>query len=658
MAHRPLRLRTAASSLFAVVSLLTTSATAAQAHPDPGGDPGAAPGSATTGPRHARGGLDDHRPDPAAALAERDTRTANVVSGGPRARVIRNLALAGRGERNVADATTDVWSHDGYAYTGTFNRPCGGEPGGGVWVWDVRNANKPAFVTVIPSPVGSRSNDVKVASMGSGDILVHSNEACAPGGPGGFEVWNVTDPTRPVHLAHVQVDEIAAITPLFFETGALDDNGVHNLFLFRQGSRDYVAAQAEGLFDGFRIYDITTPTAPVLVSGWGAEEVFDPGVGALTLADDPTGERTQDSVLWLLGLAPFGGFGASQNRLLHDFTISADGTTAYLANWDAGLIVLDIHDPAHPRYVSTALDPVAGSLDGEVNSHSVWPSEDGTVVVEGEEDFSVFEDEVPPTNLTLQQRNTIPAVAVSTRAGDALQASPTGNRGTLRATSLTVEAGPLAGRVFPAAELVGNNHPLGSGSRSGTIVWVGRACAGDPLANPVGPGDIAVARRGTCAFADKEAAVARAGAAALVVANNQEASVWSGLRIWDYRDPTRPVLASTFNTTCSAAPRAEGCDPNGTYSVHNVVVESQGRRTYAYVSWYWDGMLVLDVTDPYAPVEVARYLDRTGPNGGLANDFWGVYKEPHRPFVYGSDRNGGLYVFKARGAGSARGGGR
>jgi len=61
--------------------------------------------------------------------------------------------------------------------------------------------------------------------------------------------------------------------------------------------------------------------------------------------------------------------------------------------------------------------------------------------------------------------------------------------------------------------------------------------------------------------------------------------------------------------------------------------------------------LVLDVSDPYNPVEVARYLDRTGPNDGLVNDFWGVYKEPNSPWIYGSDRNGGLYIFKELGAG-------
>ena len=35
-------------------------------------------------------------------------------------------------------------------------------------------------------------------------------------------------------------------------------------------------------------------------------------------------------------------------------------------------------------------------------------------------------------------------------------------------------------------------------------------------------------------------------------------------------------------------------------------------------------------------------------------DFWGVYKETNLPFFYGSDRNGGLYVFKEQGSGSGK----
>jgi hypothetical protein len=595
-----------------------------------------------------------------APLAAHDAAMADVISSGPTAKVIKNLTVAGRGERFDANATTDVWAHERYAYTGTFNSPCGGEPEAGIWIWDVHNKNKVSFVGIIPSPTGSRSNDVKVAAMNSGDILVHSNEACAAGGPGGFEIYNVDDPANPVFLAHVQVDEIAQITPLFFGgPGSLDDNGVHNLWLFTQGENDYVAAQSEGVFDGFQIFDITDPTAPTLVSGWGAEEIFDPGVGDLTLADDPTGARTLNSVLWLLGLAPFNGFGASQNRFLHDFTISADGTQAYLAHWDAGLILLDISDPANPQPVSVALEPVNGSLDGEVNSHSVWPSEDGIIVVEGEEDFSVFEGEVPPTNLTLQFLNTIPGVAASTATGDVFEVNQTGNAGTLTATSLTVTSGPLAGEVFDVAEMVGNNVPLDGGSVSGTLVWVGRACNGDAFENPLSPGDIAIVRRGACFFSDKEANVAAAGAAAIVISNNQQNSVWSGLRIWDYSDPANPVLASNFNTVCSANPSDPICDPAGTYSSHNVIVETtDDGRVKAYISWYSDGMLVIDVTDPYNPVETARFFDNSpeflASNGGQPHDFWGVYKVPGEPWIYGSDRNGGLRIFKEYGAGTAR----
>jgi len=586
------------------------------------------------------------RTDPSAAMIAHDAATANVVSGGPTAKVTKNLAAAGRGIRNVADATTDVWAHNGYAYTGTFNSPCGGDPEAGVWVWDVHNKNNPSFVTVIQSPIGSRSNDVRVAAMNSGDVLVHSNESCG-GGPGGFEIYNVDDPTNPQFIAHVQTDDVN----LLLRDGlGFVDFGVHNLFLFTQGDRDYVTATVESEFGNFQIFDITDPTNPTRVGFWGAEQLHRPDVTDWVNLTDFGIILDADEFL-------FSGFGASQNRFLHDVTVSADGTQAYLANWDAGLVLLDISNPADPQVVSVAIDPVNGSLDGEVNSHSVWPSEDGTIVVEGEEDFSAWEATVPPGNVTFGNGNPIPGVIASTTAGDAFEGSQTGNAGSITANSVTVTSGPLSGQVFAANEFSGNNFPLGAGSYAGNFVWIGRACNGDPILNPPGPGDIAVVRRGACTFAEKSVNALNAGAGAIVVTNNNPTSTpWSGLRIWDYSDPTNPVLASTFDTECSASTAPGGnCDPNGTYSVHNVVVESKGNKTFAYVSWYWDGMLVLDVTDPYHPVERARFLDNST-NDGLANDFWGVYKETNSPWIYGSDRNGGLYVLKEFGAGSAKNG--
>ncbi len=630
--------------IVAILTLVFAVPAAADHDPDDGGNDG---------------GEDSelHLTDPSAPLHALDSAGADVVSSGPFGKVVKNVALRGRGERLLTDATTDVWAHEGYAYTGTFGSPCGGEPGGGVHIWDVSNHNKVSFVGVIPSPTGSRSNDVKVASMNSGDILVHSNERCAAGGLGGFEIYNVDDPENPVFLAHVgPINELNPVSDALF--GGITDVGVHNVFLFTQGSNDYVAAVSESAFDNFRVWDITDPTAPALVSAWGAEEIFDPGVG-----DSTEFTRVLNAALWLID-----GFGDSSNRFLHDITISADGTKAYLSNWDAGLVLLDISDPSDPQLVSVALD-LAGSLDGEVNSHAAWPSEDGSIVVETEEDFDAWQESAPPGNLTMDSPfpgdPTIPGTAISTLSGNDFEANQTGNIGTVDGSSVSVASGPLAGNSYAAIELAtasGSPTFATTGPLTGELVWVGQACAADPILNAgaFDPGDIAVVRRGVCFFEEKAATAASIGASAVIISNNVVGETpWSGVRIWDYSDPSNPVLASTFNTECSASPTLlPSCSAFGTYSVHNVIVESTGNKTYAYLSWYWDGMVILDVTDPYNPVETGRFFDSSpellAENGGNPHDFWGVYKITNAPWIYGSDRNGGLYIFKEQGSGSGK----
>lgn len=617
-------------------------------------------------------GHDDHvhyNPyDPNAALEAHDAAVEDIVSGGPDGKKIKNLALVGRGDRLVPDATTDVWALDGYAYIGTFSEPCGTganyEAGveevalvdnvaaPGIAIFNVKNQNKPSYVGNLPSLEGSRVNDVKIFTASDGtDILVHSNEPCA-GGPGGFDLYDVSDPKNPVHLSHVTTGDI---NPLVLDLFGTVDEGVHNLYLFSRDGRDYVAAQVEGVFDNFQIFDITDPTAAELVSSWGAEELFDPGVGEETTDVD----RVLDAYFWLID-----GYGASQNRFLHDFWVADDGTLAYLANWDAGLVRLDISNFDNPEVVSVAL--ALDSEDGEVNSHSVWPSENGRVVVEGEEDFAPFK------------------------------------------LQLFIDEGLLG--IFDGAE-AGFTPTVNDslGAFDGETVYVGLACTVSD-AVPAGDGDdVAVVQRGTCRFDEKVQNIQDAGGyTAVIIFNNlaggdvvlapggadrdlptvfvgystglaifgltpdtadqltigmtgesavpeSVADGWSGFRIWDYSNPENPILASTFNTVCSANPLADECDPRGTYSSHNVIVENQGNKVYAYFSWYTDGLIVVDVTNPYNPIEIARY-DESGAafeaqNGGI-QDIWGVYKEPNSPFIYGSDRNGGLYIFKMLGKGT------
>ncbi|WP_161958701.1 PA domain-containing protein [Ferruginivarius sediminum] len=616
---------------------------------------------------HEHGVLDPNkRPDPELPLIMRDSLSDEFVSSGPNAKVIKNLTPTARGTRLSPDGTTDVWVLGNYAYTGTFDEPCGGAFEAGIWVWDVRNAQKDKNtpVTIIQSPDGSRSNDVKAAAMNSGDILVHSNESCN-GGPGGFEIYSVDDPEDPMWLASVQTDDVNAF--LRDELG-FQDFGVHNLFLFTQGEKDYVAAVVESEFGNFQIFDITIPTAPTLVGWWGAEQLR---LAELGLGETDAADLDADDFGIILDLDAylFDGFGASRNRFLHDVTITEDGQQAYLANWDAGLVLLDISDVTDPRLVSVALDPA--SEDGEVNSHSVWPSEDGSIVVEGEEDFAPF--------------STVFSITSGPAAGDypAVEGD------------ITV---PIANLTPPVME--------------GPTTYAGLACPGDMVPPAPSSDSIALIQRGTCFFSEKIDNAEAAGYTGVVVFNDAArgdelvvmggdpvnlpgvfvghstglaiagvasaadlvlgapgASVkvetipngWSGVRIWDYTDPANPVLASTFNTECSANVIGPDCLDGGTYSSHNVIVEStepdrDGERSVkAYISWYWDGMLVLDVTDPYNPVEIARYSDQSlefqFENGGN-QDIWGVYKTPGKPWVYGSDRNGGLYILKELGQGT------
>ncbi|KAB1186684.1 MULTISPECIES: PA domain-containing protein [Haloferax] len=607
-------------------------------------------------------GLHNHgAPDPSQPLIDLDATHNSVVSSGPSAHVVKNLALVGRGERLLPNGTTDVWALDGYAYIGTFNTPCGtgagfgsGELvddllGPGIAVFDVHNPNKPEYVGSIPSVAGSRTNDVKVANMNSGRILAHSNESCG-GGPGGFELYNVDDPLAPQHLAHVQTDDMNAFLRDNF---GFTDFGVHNLWFFTQGANDYIAAVVESELGNFQIYDITDPSNPVFVSGWGAESLFDSNVDWASTTDFGL-ILEADAYL-------FSGYGSSQNRFLHDIVVNEDGTRAYLANWDAGLVLLDISDPANPTLVSQAIEPSVG--DGEVNSHQAFPNEDGSIVVETEEDFDPF-------TLTFD-----------------------------------ITSGPDADE-YPAAEgaITSPIVELPGGEMSGPTTYVGLACDAATVPPAPSPDHVAVIQRGVCAFSQKAQNIVDAGYAGMVVFNDEargdalvtmggtavdtpglfvghstglkilgvgsaadlvvgaagesvsataEPQRWGNVRIWDYSDESNPDLLSEFDTVCSANPSDPSCDPRGTYSVHNIIVEDD----MVYISWYSDGVLIVDISDPANPVEVARYSpggqEFEDQNGGI-QDVWGIDKEKNSPWIYASDRNGGLYVLKELGSGSEK----
>jgi hypothetical protein len=120
---------------------------------------------------------------------------------------------------------------------------------------------------------------------------------------------------------------------------------------------------------------------------------------------------------------------------------------------------------------------------------------------------------------------------------------------------------------------------------------------------------------------------------------------WGFARIWTISNPASPVHASDF-----ATPHSLSNNTAGFFSAHN----PQIRGNTLYLSWYSDGLRIVDIADPAHPQEVAFYrpkptLDPTGifqmfgPGGAHPIPFvWGVYPLGGR--IYLSDINFGLYI--------------
>lgn len=663
----------------------------------------------------------------------------------------RSLELVGRGERFLFEGTTDVWAHGDYAYIGTYVERCSTPsniainiegPGSlqkredvltlpgeleaaaltesGVLVYDVSDKAKPKLVNIIPGAPGSRQNDVKVMTMpNSGqDILVSSNEVCASFWVGGFNIYNVDDPLNPVLLdipvvwdpnfhnwdyylrEVVPRDRQTFVPPDTAFRGGLDV-GVHNLYLFSQGSKDFVAVMSESIFGHLQFFDITDPSNPRLAGIWGTELTCPVGDVCRWSDSDPNQILYFEDDELALEDYFFGwfnaGFGRSSKiRYVHDFYVSDDGMRAWVADWDSGMALIDLSgltsSTAVDFSVSTPPDPMPGpgfipanislaipdTSDPavEVNSHSVWLSEDLTVAVEGDEDFAIRRpgDELRATDLVTLRVPDMPPEALQIPLFKAtyhltrdLQAAP--DLGHMATITYSVEPAGYA-TIDPGSSLEGNSyaffevqgtHPQleeapYNGILQGELAFAGTGCDGDPVLNDVN-GKIAVVL-GT--LADRRcrgeivmANMAAAGAIA-VLAAQQDPGGWGGIRIWDYSDEANPVLKSEFNTQCGAEPWTEGCNPDQIFSVHNMIIEDD----VAYISWYGEGVLMLDISDPENPYEIARFKGTSQAfqeqNGGIEDnrglqDVWGVYKIPGEPYVYASDRNGGLYVLKVSG---------
>lgn len=123
---------------------------------------------------------------------------------------------------------------------------------------------------------------------------------------------------------------------------------------------------------------------------------------------------------------------------------------------------------------------------------------------------------------------------------------------------------------------------------------------------------------------------------------------WGYLRVYDYSNAASPRQIGSFKTSNSLG---IGDPAAGDYTIHNPFLVG----TDVYISWYSDGVRIVDARDPRNPREVAYFVPPAGQNpvkpsqrGTLSQtpQVWGVVVE--NGLIYASDMNTGLWVLRRK----------
>jgi hypothetical protein len=231
----------------------------------------------------------------------------------------------------------DVVGERHYAYLSSRKGRAEGDcPAQGVRVYDLSNPRRPRRIATFARIPGTWTEKTIVRRVHTarfdGVLAATSVQACG-NGFGGFALYDVTRPAKPRRLALVRTEP----------------RGSHEIWLAAARGRAWVYtaeaaaefAVAPGSF-GFHIFDVSHPGKPVEVGGWSAC-------------------RDLHECTPVTGQEP----GNDRRVLVHSVITNAAATRAYLSYWTLGTVILDISDPARPRYLGR-------TARGQGNAHSSW----------------------------------------------------------------------------------------------------------------------------------------------------------------------------------------------------------------------------------------------------------------------------------------------
>ena len=333
-------------------------------------------GNAEETPPHLH--FEMHRPDGTPTNPYPHLRAAQSIDGGitqavpaPRAAapayVADNVVFVGNLDPGGGFAA-DIAVHGNTAYLGTWGRPdaC---PGFGVRLIDVESPLMPELIGSIASSEeypGTSTDSVWVGAFESsaftGDLAVVTLRLCDTSEPGrkadsfrGLAFYDVTDPESPTLLGEISSGPMT--------------QGYHEVDVMVRSDGTITAAgtvlqslpHTAGDLGDVRMIDITDPASPRAVADWDLRR--DGPFEAL--------DRLESEAYDNLELHS------------HSATWSHKGEFLWIANWDAGITVLDTSNLGSPQILNVfGYDGPSGG-----NAHSVAIDEERQLLVRNDQDL-------------------------------------------------------------------------------------------------------------------------------------------------------------------------------------------------------------------------------------------------------------------------------
>ncbi|MGH2756439.1 MAG: PA domain-containing protein [Actinomycetota bacterium] len=518
----------------------------------------------------------------------------------------------------------------------------------GVHVVDIADPAQPREIAFIQAKEGSYPGEGVQAlpfttPAFNGELLVTNNEICKDKtGFGGMNLYDVTNPNRPVPLAEGVGDFTVN------GQGKKAANEIHSVFAWDAGSKGYAVIVDNEEGPDVDILDITNPKKAKVIAEYDLDETF------------PQIRQSSPDNL--------------DEVFHHDVIVKEIGgrQVMLVSYWDAGYVTLDVTDPTSATYLGdsdfAALDPEAlasgFTVPPEGNAHEAEFTADNTYIVGADEDFDAFA--VSARNVTdntrlsasqgsdtrhLEEGETISGQAkfvglacpggAAVPAGDGTQIAVV-ERGVCLFTEKVTEVINAGGY---AAVLVFNRE--GSDACSDGL---GMSVEGDIPAFGVATREQGFAIFGVEDQYDEAACRAGDGtqvAPITIGATGDTLTFSSFFDGWGYVRLFRNGTGKLTELDTYAIPEAH--DPafatgSGDLSVHEVAT-SPTDASLLYFSYYAAGFRVARIVGDEI-VEVGHNIAQGG------NNFWGVQVFSHagEEYVAASDRDHGLWIFQYTGS--------